>query len=164
MRRRKRKREWLPWYRAHNYKGNLTEAEKRQLDAFRAQPEHPAARWDQLPEEVQNYIGRIELELHDKKQDEATGFALFWSLCIVVVLVLNYLGCLQRSTNWAYPVGALLLILTWVDCHRKWNKNSEELFPSGEGAPTNRTDEAFRYEWELNFIVATHSPAKKREA
>jgi exonuclease I len=31
MWKRKRKAEWLPWYRARNYKGDLTEAEKRQL-------------------------------------------------------------------------------------------------------------------------------------
>ena len=46
----KRKREWLPWYRARNYEGDLTEAEKRQLDAFRMQPSHPAAKFDDLPE------------------------------------------------------------------------------------------------------------------
>jgi hypothetical protein len=43
MGRSKRRVEWLPWYRARGYNGNLTEAEKRQLDAFRAQEKHPAA-------------------------------------------------------------------------------------------------------------------------
>ena len=41
MWRRKRKAEWLPWYQARSYKGDLTEAEKRELDAFRMQPKHP---------------------------------------------------------------------------------------------------------------------------
>ena len=73
MWKRKRKAEWLPWYRARNYKGDLTEAEKRQFDAFRMQPKHPAAQEDDLPEEVQSYIGRIEMELYDKKQEGARG-------------------------------------------------------------------------------------------
>jgi exonuclease I len=77
MWKRKRKAEWLPWYRARNYKGDLTEAEKRQLDAFRMQPKHPAAQEDDLPEEVQSYIGRIEMELYDKKQEGAVGQAMF---------------------------------------------------------------------------------------
>ena len=38
MWKRKRKSEWLPWYRAPDYKGDLTEAQKRELDAFRMQP------------------------------------------------------------------------------------------------------------------------------
>jgi len=63
----KRKGEWLPWYRARNYQGTLTETEKRQLDAFRAQPMHPAARLESLPKEVQDHISGIEMELFDKK-------------------------------------------------------------------------------------------------
>jgi len=46
MAKRKRIAEWLPWYRGRNYKGDLTEAEKHQLDALRMQPTHPAARWE----------------------------------------------------------------------------------------------------------------------
>jgi hypothetical protein len=47
---------------ARNYKGNLTENEKRQLDFFRMQEKHPAADYDSLPEEVQRYINRITME------------------------------------------------------------------------------------------------------
>jgi hypothetical protein len=149
---RRHKQEWLPWYRARDYKGDLSEAEKRQLDGFRTQPvQHPAARLDQLPEEVQEFIGRIELELYDHKQQEAAGFAIVYSLIVVVVLVLNYLGCFPHSTIWSYPAGALLLIATWVIYKRKWDRNAEEFLPSGDDAPS-RTNEAFRQEWELNYI------------
>ena len=54
--------EPLSWYRARGYKGNLTEHEKRQLDSFRMQEHHPAATCESLPEEVQSYIGGLELE------------------------------------------------------------------------------------------------------
>src|SRR5215213_9302385 len=76
---RKRKAEWLPWYRAPNYDGDLTEAEKRELDAFRMQPKHPAARIYELPGEVQSYISKIEIELYDQKQERAAGRALVLS-------------------------------------------------------------------------------------
>jgi hypothetical protein len=46
--------------------GTMTEtsqrAEKRQLDFFRMQDKHPAATYDSLPQEVQSYIGGLELE------------------------------------------------------------------------------------------------------
>jgi hypothetical protein len=44
LRRRQRQSssERLPWYRAPDYSGNFTEAEKRALDAFRVQARHPA--------------------------------------------------------------------------------------------------------------------------
>jgi len=162
MRKRRHKKEWLPWYRANDYKGNLSEAEKRQLDGFRTQPAHPAARLDQLPEEVQQYIGLIEIELYDHKQQDAAGFAIFYSLVVVVLLVLNYLGCLPHSTVWLYPAGALFLIATWVIYKRKWDRNAEEFLPSGDDAPRSRTNEAFRREWELNYIGAARREGTDR--
>jgi hypothetical protein len=162
MGKRRHKQEWLPWYRARDYKGNLSEAEKRQLDAFRTQPTHPAARLDQLPEEVQEYIGRIELELYDHKQQEAAGFAFFWSLVVVIVLLLNYFGCFPHSSNWAYPTGGLLFVAAWVIYKRKWDRNAEEFLPSGDDAPRSRTNEALRYEWELNYIHAVRGVGANR--
>jgi hypothetical protein len=38
--RKKKPAECLPWYRARDYKGDLTENEKRQLDLFRMRKEH----------------------------------------------------------------------------------------------------------------------------
>jgi exonuclease I len=70
MWKRKRKaEEWLPWYRARNYKGDLTEAEKRQFDAFRMQPKHPADH--DLPEEVRNYIIRWSCTTKSSKASPA---------------------------------------------------------------------------------------------
>jgi hypothetical protein len=52
----------VPWYRRRDYKGNLTEDEKRELDHFRwlaQQPggKHPADH--DLPEEVDLYISKL---------------------------------------------------------------------------------------------------------
>jgi hypothetical protein len=56
----------LPWYRARDYKGDVTEEEKRELDSFRHREseggEHPSASYGDLPKEVQLYISKIEIE------------------------------------------------------------------------------------------------------
>jgi hypothetical protein len=114
-------KEWLPWYRAHDYEGNLTEAEKRQLDAFRVQPKHPAAELDDLPEEVQNYINTIECELHDEKNAVVFARALFFSAIGAALIFLNYKGFWGAPTIWQYAgaEGTLALrlwlgVLHWV--------------------------------------------------
>ena len=48
-----KEQNWTPWYRRKEYKGNLTEEEKRHLDSFRLDEKHPAAAVEDLPEEVQ---------------------------------------------------------------------------------------------------------------
>jgi hypothetical protein len=159
MTKRKRQNEWLPWYRARDYKGDLTEAEKRQLDAFRTQPTHPAANWDQLPEEVQDYIGRIELELYDHKQADAIGRAFFFGLVGAVLVVLKYFGCLT-SPDWSYVGAAFLVVVPWFVYRRQWKKNAEEFLPSDSEAP-RPTDEGIRLEWGLNCIAAARSAAKE---
>ena len=54
-----------PWYRVPDYKGNLIEAEKRELDAFRARPRHPAFEYSELSEQVEIYISGLETEAYD---------------------------------------------------------------------------------------------------
>jgi len=51
--------ETLPWYRQRGYDGDLTEAEKRELDGLRALPEHPATQREDLPDEVQSYLAHF---------------------------------------------------------------------------------------------------------
>jgi hypothetical protein len=69
-RRRKSSSERLPWYRAPDYSGNLTEAEKRELHAFRMQARHPAYQYGDLPEHVESYIARLEIEAYDLSRSE----------------------------------------------------------------------------------------------
>lgn len=139
--------ERLPWYRARNYKGNFTEAEKRQLDAFRAQPKHPATRTEDLPEEVQDYINRIELELYDHKQQDAVGQAFFYSLIGAALLALHYTGCLKATpTPWIYAFDVLILVSPWFFYGYRWKKNAEEFH--------DPTDEVIRKEWEIIYVIA----------
>jgi hypothetical protein len=62
--------ERLPWYRAKNYKGKMSEKQKCSLDAVRLQNKHPAATYADLRPEVQNYISSLEIEVYDAKQQE----------------------------------------------------------------------------------------------
>lgn len=148
---RKRKAEWLPWYRVKNYAGDLTESEKRQLDAFRTQPKHPAAQIHELPEEVQDYINCMELELYDFRQERITASAVLTSVAGTALIALNYVGCLG-TTVWAYFGGAVLLTVPWVFYVRDWRKNASD-FVIVEGDAPNSANEAIRKQWELNRIV-----------
>jgi hypothetical protein len=93
--RKKKRKEPLPWYRARNYNGNLTEAEKRELDSFRHREseggEHPSASYGDLPEEVQSYLSKIEIEYYDLIQQTLVGRCLLLS-GVGLFLLLNHFG------------------------------------------------------------------------
>lgn len=151
MRLRRRRGEWLPWYRDRSYSGPFTEAEKRQLDSFRTLPKHPAADVDDPPQEVREYISLLEMQLYDEKQGGAAGRAIFISAIGIASLVLIYVGCLGSPSVWSYGGAALLSILPWVNYRLEWDKNAEEFLPSGN--PYNPTTEGIRSFWESNYVI-----------
>jgi len=105
---------------------------------------HPAARYEQLPEEVQNYILRISQELYDKKQDSAVGKALLSTGVSGSLIWFGYNEYGESPPLFSYIIAAVLLIVGWVGYRWEWNKNANEFIP---------TDEELRYEWELQYIV-----------
>ncbi|MGH0214408.1 hypothetical protein NKY66_10890 [Sinorhizobium meliloti] len=151
---RKQNTEWLPWYRVPGFKGKVSEAEKRQLDAFRMQERHPAASYQDLPEEVQSYISRLELENYDFKQEKAVNGPMLASLIGAVILGVSYFGVHIQPTGsiWPYAFGLLLLIAPWFVYRREWQRNADELFPRRHGGP-NLSDENIRKEWELDYLT-----------
>lgn len=157
--RRKKNAERLPWYRAPGYKGNLTEAEKRQLDAFRMKEPHPAADFSDLPEEVQSYISRIEMAHYDLKQEGAAAKSLALTVVGAVVLYVSYYGVPPATSIWPYVAGALLVIIPWFYYKVEWNRNAEEFLPTDGPSPT---DEQIKYEWELAYIV--HQKMREKHA
>ena len=96
---RRKSSERPPWYRASGYRGKLTEAEKRELDAFRAQPSHPAFEYGELPEHVEMYISGLEIEAYDLKQARAFGRALTCSLIGAAVLYATHFGFSRRELD-----------------------------------------------------------------
>jgi hypothetical protein len=145
------KQEWLPWYRARGYKGNLSEARKRQLDAFRSQPKHPAATCADLPREAQMLISGLEIDLSDRKKENAFAWALLWTMLCGAWLLLDYYGC-RSAVTWQYIAGGGTIALAWIAYYVEERKITEEFFPSGINSP-QWADEALRREWELEYII-----------
>jgi hypothetical protein len=153
FRRKKKEQEKIPWYRKREYKGNLTEEEKRELDSFRwiaAQPggKHPAAEYGDLPEEVQSYISKIQVELYDAIQERLAG-RVFLVSGLGAFYLANYFGWI--TFKWNLPelalVGACLMILPWFYYGWKWRKNAAQF-------SEQRGSEGIRTEWELDHVVS----------
>lgn len=162
MSERSRKNEWVPWYRAKDYKGTLTEAQKRQLDAFRSLPKHPATMADDLPDDVRAYVSGLEFQVYDLKQDAAAEKALFFSFVGAALLFLHYNGRIE-ATVWAYGFDALLIVVPWVVYNREWKKNAAAFRPRDPSVP-NPTDEGIRQEWELEYLSrAEHNRRAEHE-
>ena len=143
FRRKKKPTEKVPWYRARGYKGKLTESEKRQLDSFRMREPHPAASYDSLPEEVQSYISKLQVELYDKKQESLVGGCLVVSGMGALLLAFYMLGYKEGSLL-AYMGSFCLLIFFWVYYPIKWRKNADAFVSASE---------ELLQEWELEYIA-----------
>ncbi|WP_024587573.1 hypothetical protein [Aliihoeflea sp. 2WW] len=141
----------LPWYRRPDYTGNLTEAQKRKLDAIRDRDVHPAAKLANLPDEVKNYIGRLELEAYDAKQSQTAAGPILFMLAILCIMALNYFGIEASTDRSRYIVGAAMIIAAWIVYSRKWKANAKEFLPDG-GRAEAQADEEFRREWELEYL------------
>jgi hypothetical protein len=146
--------EWLPWYRRKEYRGNLTEKEKRHLDSFRRGNKHPATALEDLPDEVQAYLGELELAVHDKTQEKIIIKAFALTAIGAFLIVSAY-----RNTGWASPLleyflGGSIIVFAWFGFSRKWKSNTEDLWINnkGNGAPFSRTEEKLQKHWELNEI------------
>ena len=153
LRRRQRQSssERLPWYRAPGYSGNLTEAEKRELDAFRIQAHHPAFE-PELPEHVELCITGLQLEVYDLKQERAAVRAIATTLVGAAILYIAHFGAGPSNSIWSYLGGLVLMILPWVVYRSEWRKNADaDRFAS----------EAILEEWELEHIANTKA-AKRR--
>jgi hypothetical protein len=143
----------LPWYRRPDYKGQMTEANKRKLDVFRDQDVHPSARFEDLPPEAQGYISRLEIENYDFKQGQAASHMLVGVVLGIAVLLASYFGIdrAPATTWWPYLGGITLIILSVVAYRRQWSKTAEEFVPRNPDSPTS-TDEQLRQEWELEHL------------
>ncbi|MBR0847105.1 hypothetical protein JQ543_05035 [Bradyrhizobium diazoefficiens] len=149
----KKQKEDLPWYRLPNYKGNLTEDEKRELDYFRHREKiegetHPADRYD-LPEHVGMYVSGLEIARYDEIQERLVGRCFLWSAIGIFVLA-NHFGWISlnyRSTE-MLMFGAVALIVPWFYYPIKWRKNADQYM----GSDTHQ--EEIRKEWELDYIVS----------
>ena len=151
-RRRREKQEWVPWYRRKDYKGNLTEDLKRELDAFRMQEKHPATHYEDLPEEVQGYINSLEREIYDFKQGKGAAKALLAGAVGALLIFLSYKG-IGNAGDLGYVIGGLLLIVPLFLYRREWRKNADEFVPDTEDGQNLYTDEGIRHQWEVDYFI-----------
>jgi hypothetical protein len=149
---RRKQKERLPWYRKRGYKGNLTEDEKRELDSFRLREKrdegkHPAAKFDDIPDEVSSYIIKIEIALQDERQLGLVGRCFLISGLAAFYLA-NYLGWISLyHGSFELGLAVFFLVAPWVYYSWKHEKNRYEF--SNEWG-----NEGIRTEWELEHIVS----------
>ena len=146
--------EWVPWYRRKEYKGNLTEEEKRYLDSFRLEEKHPAAAVENLPGEVQAYLSELELAVYDARQDGIASSAFLFTGIGVLLLYLTYCEIVWLPLLGGYIAGGVMIILAWINYSREWKKNAAGLWikDDGKGVPFSRTEEKLQEYWELEAI------------
>jgi hypothetical protein len=147
--RKKAANEPLPWYRAKNYKGKMTEKQKRLLDTIRFQRSHPAATYEGLLPEVQNYINRLELEVYDAKQQSLFAGCALLSFLGGQSLYRDYTSGDEASLL-SISYGVIMLGAPWIYYSVKFKKNASEHMPDEN--PTYPTDEALRVEWEIEHL------------
>lgn len=140
----------LPWYRQREYKEDLSEAEKAILDQLRMQERHPAARYEDLPEELQSYISRLQVENYASKQARAVDRALIFNIVGLVLILLSYFGLLTMRTGWIYIGGSVLLIAPWFLHQGEWYKNLGQFMQQANTSAS--TNEQIKREWELAYL------------
>lgn len=148
-----KKGEWLPWYRQKGYKGDLTEDEKKYLDAFTLMPEHPAASEDDLPEEVSAYIAELQFLLHDAKRD-----TLYWGALASIGVGAYFVYEAAFGDAWTgspllYLIGFSLIFYTPFYLRKETRRLAKELlFKTETGGPETTSEVGIRRHWELLAI------------
>ena len=160
--RKKKQEDETPWYRRRGYKGNLTENEKRELDSLRwlsQQPEgkHPATEYSDLPEEVQSYISKLEVELHDERGAILIGRVLL-AFGIGIFIVASHFGWsirIARDSTISLLSGLFLIVVPWIFYFREEKKLRNEFRAGG-------ASERIRTEWELDYVVSRKIESERR--
>ena len=140
----------------------MTEADKRELDAVHFQVNHPAARYDDLPEEVQRYISNLELQIYDLKWEKAFAKPIIAS-AIGALFIFSTYKEIGHLGNFGYVCGVLLLTVPWFIFRRESRKNAEEFMPDieDEHFASNPSNVGIRCEWELMYLSIRR---RKRES
>ena len=146
--------EWMPWYRRKDYRGNLTDEQKRHLDSFRLEEKHPAVAVEDLPEEVQSYLSELELAVYDAKREGVAtkAFVLTGVGAFVIFLAYYELGWFAPLVG--YVLGGAIIAFARINYSREWKRNADGLWikQEGRGVPFSRTEEKLQAYWELDEI------------
>ena len=146
---RQRKCEFLPWYRRPDYRGKMSEADKRRLDAIRDQEPHPAVTYDQLPEEAKNYISELEVEAYDAKQQSLVGGVALLSVIGALLIDANFTHLVSLTNPLVAATAFPMLVAPWFYYVWKWRRNADAFTPTLEEGMPDPTDERLKTAWEL---------------
>jgi hypothetical protein len=145
---RKRKDDDVVWYRHRNYKGGLSEEEKRELDSIRwpAEPRpHPAAKFQDLPEEVQEYISHLELEVEGSKSFPPL-IAIIAGISLIIYCALSALDVVQYSDMFPSIIKLSLVSFAWIGIGILEYRKVQKIWGEKD------TDAQFMVNWELDYI------------
>ena len=153
--RKKNPEDQVPWYRRRDYKGNLTEDEKREFDHFRWLAQQPGGRHPadhDLPEEVDLYISKLKIELHDERGTLLMGRVLLASGFGVLMLA-SFFGWSPFKVNNEGSMlmllfGVVFIVAPWFYYVREAKKLGDQLFDY----------DGIRMEWELKHLFKTRRP------
>jgi len=155
--RKKNREDQVPWYRRRDYKGNLREDEKRELDHFRWLAQQPGGKHPSdydLPKEVTDYISKLEFELHDARGTLLMGQVLFASGLGVLILASffgwNWFPVNHDGSALALLLGVLFIVVPWIFYFREQKKLGDRLFDFDGG----------RTEWEQHYVVSKRRKPK----
>jgi hypothetical protein len=112
-----------------------------------------------LPEEVQSYISKIEIEFYDQIQGSLAVSCMLVSV-FGLVLILNYFDWMpfRPQSTIALVLGAVFLCWPWVHYYFKWKRNADQYLD------LHRAGEGIRSEWEVNYVVDRKSKAEEATA
>ena len=149
----KRQDDDVAWYRHRNYKGSLSEDQKMELDSIRWQSKsgrHPAAKFEDLPDEVQDYIAHLEVYVSDTKFVPSLiciiSGILFLIYCAICIIGLLEYSIVLPSIYKMSLASALLIILGSID-YRNVKNILEKTTPDSE----------FLKNWEIDYISKKHN-------
>ncbi len=144
----KRNGDDVAWYRHRNYKGSLSEDQKMELDSIRWNSKigrHPAAKFEDLPEEVQDYIVYLEIELSDSKSFPST-ITIIVGIALAIYCALSAIDFVQYSDVFPSIIKLSLFSIALIGIGildaRKIRKRLVE----------KDTDAEFMENWEINYI------------
>lgn len=144
----KRQDDDVAWYRHRNYKGSLSEDQKMELDSIRWQSKsgrHPAAKFEDLPDEVQSYIISMKSEAMESRYT-APGIASLIGIVSVSYCIIAKIGIVKYSILlppilplfFVSAIFSFFSILNFVNVHK------EEV--------DHNIDREFLKNWEIEYL------------
>lgn len=145
---RKHEGDDVAWYRHRSYNGNLSEDQKMELDSIRWQSKsgrHPAAKFEDLPEEVQDYIVYLENEISDAKFSLPI-FAVILGTSLLIYCSLSTLNIVPYSDSFPSVSKSFIISLALIAFGVIDYRNVKKVWVE------KNTDKEFMKNWEIDYI------------